>query len=479
MSTALGSLRLRSCLALGLALGFGCRPDGTPTAEQQDLVTVFGGDAGQACTYVSSQSQPYVVGWDEIKLNDLQRAIGHGPPVVVRFEGCKLELLTGCAVTGGRYRFSRATMTKPQLVELRSAAEAVAQFQIGGLGLEAFFDTYAGLMVTRALGGTWEVSGREDFYTDEFSGPRCSGATHVVHAVDVGAYRVEGTQGKAGGAKVEAAVGGAKAGAGGSGSSSRAELSHKGDPEQCGMSGWGESPVDDCGTPLRLTLRSIRPASERNAVCPYGMRHVSGGRLGELPLLEFCLDATEVTAAAYGECVDAGACDAPPRSRFGTSRDAGKQQHPVTDVSWYDATRYCEHVGKRLPTVEEWEWAARGREEERTYPWGAMPPTSDLACWSRAYGKLGTCPVGEHSLGQSRDGLLDLAGNVSEWTASPFEGNERRRVVMGGSWRDEAPAQLQAKTRHGHKARDEGDADLGFRCAAAVRPIELGPGREI
>jgi len=414
-----------------------------------------------------------VVGWDEIKLNDLQRSIGQGGPVVVRLDGCQLELLMGCSARGGRYRFSRATMTKPQVVELRSAAEAVVEFQIGGIGLESYFDRFDRLLVTRALGGTWEVIDREDFFDDEFGGSRCQGATHVLHAVDVGAYRVQGTQAKAGGAKLTAGAAGAKAGVGGGGSSSRTELAHKGEPEQCGMSGWGNQPIDDCSTPLRLTLRGIRPAAERDSVCPYEMQYVAGGRLGEFPLLEFCIDQTEVTAEAYAACVDAGACDAPSRSRFGTWREAGKERHPVTDVSWYDATRYCEHAGKRLPTAEEWEWAARGRDEARPFPWGTMAPTSDLACWNRADAELGTCAAGEHPLGQSRDGVLDLAGNVAEWTASPWEGSERRRVVMGGSWRDEVSAKLQASTRNGHKARNEGNGDLGFRCAAAVRPFEL------
>lgn len=476
MSTSSGSPRGGSILMLGLALlaTAGCRPDKAPTSAEQELVTVFGGDPGQACKYVSSQSQPYVVGWDEIKLNDLQRAIGQNRPVAVRLEGCTLELLMGCMPSGGRYEFARATMTKPQVVELRSAAEAVVEFQIGGMGLESYFDRFDRLLVTRALGGTWEVVERDDFFDDEFASPRCQGATHVVHAIDVGAYRVQGTQAKAGGAKLEAGAAGAKAAVGGGGSSARTELTHKGEPDQCGMGGWGNQPIDDCSTPLRLTLRSIRPAAERDSVCPYGMQHVAGGRLGELGLLEFCIDATEVTAAAYAECVDAGTCDAPSRSRFGTWREAGKERHPVTDVTWYDATRYCEHAGKRLPTAEEWEWAARGRDEERPFPWGTMSPTSDLACWNRADAGLGTCPTGEHPLGQSRDGVLDLSGNVAEWTASAFEGNERRRVVMGGSWRDELAARLAASTRSGLKARGDGNGDLGFRCAAAVRPIELG-----
>jgi len=87
--------------------------------------------------------------------------------------------------------------------------------------------------------------------------------------------------------------------------------------------------------------------------------------------------------------------------------------------------------------------------------------------------------VGERPLGKARDGVVDLAGNVAEWTAPPFEGNERRRVVMGGSWRDEDGARLKAAERRGHKARKGGNGDLGFRCAAAVRPLELGGGRTI
>ncbi|MCB9715873.1 MAG: SUMF1/EgtB/PvdO family nonheme iron enzyme [Myxococcales bacterium] len=475
MARALG-LRLGSAVLL---LGLGCRPDPSPQEHADELVAIFGGDRGQACKYVSSLSRPYVVGWDELKLNDLQRAIDTGRPLAVRFEGCELEPLLGCTAATGRYGFSAATMTKPQTIELRSAAEAFTRFQLGGVGLEAHFDTYNALEVTRALGGTWEVGEHGDFFADEFQGSRCAGATHVVHAIDVGAYRVNGLTGAGGGGSAQGGVAGAQAGAGGEATQSRAELSHKGNPEVCGQSGWGNIPATDCKTPLRLTLHPIRPAAERESLCPYGMQHIAGGRLGELSLLDFCLDTTEVTVAAYRECVEAGRCETPPRSRYGTWRDPDAQQHPVTDVSWYDATTYCEWAGRRLPTVEEWEWAARGRDEARPFPWGTRPPTSDLTCWRREDGKLGTCVAGERPLGPSRDGVLDLAGNVREWTDTPFEGRRSKRAVMGGSWRDSDPAALRVDRRQGLRARDGGDGDLGFRCAAAVRPVEIGDGVEI
>jgi hypothetical protein len=479
MSPSLASSGARLVALLVSGLGLGCRPRAADATDPQELVTAFGGDRGQACTYVSSLSRPYVVGWDELKLNDLQRAIDTGTPLAVRFEGCKLELLPGCAAPGGSYRFSPATMTKPQVVVLHDSNQAITELQIGGMGLEAHFDSYRALEVTRALGGTWDLEERRDVFDDELPGSRCAGATHVVQAIDVGAYRIDGAQGKAGGAKASGGVAGAKAGVGGSGSTSSVELSRKGDPHACESIRWNRAPVPECNTPLRLTLEPVRSAVERDSVCPYGMQHVTGGRLLALDLLEFCLDETEVTAEAYAKCVAAGACDAPSRSRFGTWREPGKERHPVTDVTWYDATRYCEHAGKRLPTAEEWEWAARGRDEERPFPWGTMAPTSDLACWNRADAGLGTCATGEHPLGRSREGVLDLAGNVAEWTASPLPDNDRRRVVMGGSWRDETAGDLHTTRRAGPRARDEGNGDVGFRCAAAVRPIVLGRGREI
>ncbi|MFO0604998.1 MAG: bifunctional serine/threonine-protein kinase/formylglycine-generating enzyme family protein [Polyangiales bacterium] len=231
----------------------------------------------------------------------------------------------------------------------------------------------------------------------------------------------------------------------------------------------------------------------------------------------FCIDRTEVTVRAYRACVDAGGCEAP--TAHGTTAgqwqvfcnwgNAGAEDHPVNCVTQPQAERFCawryrdRAGGGHLPTEDEWEFAARGTAG-RKYPWGDAPepsPQNSNLCgsecvayartlghtftgisgWTDAWG--GTAPVADlPRAGDTPEGLIGMAGNVWEWTRTPwgryttrgngateYVGVDRTlRVDRGGGWGDGDPS--FARAAH----RNRGDStfrfgDVGFRCVAEGR----------
>jgi formylglycine-generating enzyme required for sulfatase activity/Holliday junction resolvase-like predicted endonuclease len=165
---------------------------------------------------------------------------------------------------------------------------------------------------------------------------------------------------------------------------------------------------------------------------------IMGGELG-LPLQVariaqgFFIARTPVTNSQYARFV-AKTGHAPPRHWEGKTPPKQIARHPVTYVSWDDATAYAKRAGGRLPTEQEWEKAARGTDG-REYPWGEW---AEDYCNSMEAGTSGTTPVGQYSpQGDSPYGCADMAGNVWEWTASEYKPGSGERVVRGGSWDDD------------------------------------------
>lgn len=152
------------------------------------------------------------------------------------------------------------------------------------------------------------------------------------------------------------------------------------------------------------------------------------GELDERPLHRvtvdtFLLDKTEVTNAAYAECVKAKVCRAPDSLEGsplvgGQPRAFHAAEHPAVGVSWDDAKAYCAWKGKRLPREAEWERAARG-DDGRRYAWGNQEP--DPKQHGAFGGRAVTAPVGSFPEGAGPYGHLDLAGNAWEWMEDAYD----------------------------------------------------------
>lgn len=198
------------------------------------------------------------------------------------------------------------------------------------------------------------------------------------------------------------------------------------------------------------------------------MIHVPGGVMRGIVVPPTCMDVTEVTVRDYGGCVSAGACTAPhPISRrFCNWGYDNRRSHPVNCVDWNQAVAYCQSLRKRLPTEWEWEWAARGRRGARVYPWGDDAPSCNVAVMNesgRGCERHRTWQVGSKSpMGDSVDGIKDLAGNVWEWTASSEEGFP---VMRGGGWTIYHREYLKVRSRYWSPA-SYSDVAGGFRCVA-------------
>jgi formylglycine-generating enzyme required for sulfatase activity len=181
----------------------------------------------------------------------------------------------------------------------------------------------------------------------------------------------------------------------------------------------------------------------------------------------FAIDPELVTVRDYRACVAARRCsadglDGPGPCNWGAP---GREAHPMNCVDWNEADIYCRWIGRRLPTEEEWEYAARG-PTGRLFPWGSEAPDETRAC----FGRDATCEAGAHPAGRTPEGVADLAGNVWEWTSSPYCGYATpgcasvERVVRGNSFRAREPARLRASQRSGHVITSR-ETFLGFRCA--------------
>lgn len=221
---------------------------------------------------------------------------------------------------------------------------------------------------------------------------------------------------------------------------------------------------------------------------PQGMVSIAGGEFmmgrddaseyekpeHKVTVAPFLIDKHEVTNEQYAEFVRLTNRTAPQHWEEGKYPD-GEANFPVTNVSWFDARDYCQWRNKRLPTEQEWEFAARGGQEKLLYPYGNewKPQYSSASPSLQQLGKLST--VGSYPDGASPFKVFDMAGNVAEWTATeyrPYPGSTAKpdngnMIIRGGSFQNLPSQQTTTDRRFNLPARTFDY--IGFRCARDAR----------
>ena len=181
-------------------------------------------------------------------------------------------------------------------------------------------------------------------------------------------------------------------------------------------------------------------------------------------LPEFQIARYPVSNQQYQIFLSANSQYPAPPSWNGREAPLGKPHHPMVDISLKDALAFCEWLGQRLPTVEEWEKAARG-EDGRTFPWGEDWEVGKYCnTWENQIG--GTTPVAHFETGKSPYDVWDMVGNVWEWTASEHQG-PFMHILKGGSWRSFGKFAVRV-AQSDYLTIDDRRDDLGFRCARSI-----------
>ncbi|PRP93655.1 Serine/threonine-protein kinase pkn1 [Enhygromyxa salina] len=446
----------------------------------------------QRCATTPDNDDPLLVEWPSTQRSALEAELSRSESlIVVRYTGCEMEVLRGCEV-GGSYRWTEVSAKHDEL-EIRSAREVWAKIPLAAAKLVAAVEQYGALHLDMQLIG--QYTGASVAPTrDLLQGRRCEEATHVVGSLMVGAFELTSSTG----ASFEAGAEVQGAGAGVGASRHDGYYSSDGNPESCrsGRSYSSYAPSEDCQSLLQIELLEI-PASEPEAqgTCPDDMAliEVAGAQA-------FCLDRYEVTVRDYADCAATHTCSEAPATvdwpgiddedheRFDElcNQDrSSRRHHPVNCLTWDQAASYCRAQDKRLPTSAEWRLAARGGEQNRTFPWGEDSPSPKHvnACgkecrkafdqlgslFERNDGFVGTAPVGSYADGIGRWGLADMGGNVWEWSAD--EGYDREILIFGGSALTESREELESERASQVNAATR-RFDLGMRCASDSTPLE-------
>jgi len=256
----------------------------------------------------------------------------------------------------------------------------------------------------------------------------------------------------------------------------------------------------------QLVAQSKEELEQRMALVPAGSVAITqtlaaqaGDAENEIAVEPFLLDVHTVTNARFQKFVDAGGYDAlecwpeeiwphlielkdltgmpGPRFWHNGRHDQRLTDHPVVGVSWYEAQAYALWIGQRLPTEAEWQMAASWHLNSssdllRRFPWGDALNSERCNLWASR--RNGTVPVDQYPNGAAPNHVLQLVGNVWEWTDTEYQvvddenrpvvGEMPMHVVRGGAFDTYFESQATSSFRTGQLALSRYH-NTGFRCA--------------
>lgn len=189
----------------------------------------------------------------------------------------------------------------------------------------------------------------------------------------------------------------------------------------------------------------------------------------EIYLKNYYIDRLEVTNSKYAKYMKA---TGKPTPKYWDSSRFNKPDQPVVGVDFQEAVEYCLWAGKRLPNEAEWEKAARG-EDSRKFPWGNEPDPTRANMLGLKDQHRYTSSVGSYPQSKSPYGVMDMAGNVWEWTSTwyqPYPNSKHKnemfgqtfKVLRGGSWNSNMD--LARTAIRGKAFPKQQQKYIGFRC---------------
>ncbi|MBQ9817280.1 MAG: protein kinase [Proteobacteria bacterium] len=218
--------------------------------------------------------------------------------------------------------------------------------------------------------------------------------------------------------------------------------------------------VDDVSS---LPLREIATETGRMTVIAPARHWISTEKRDELhqvELGEFAIDQVEVSYYQYSRCVDSGKC--PPVANIPDDIN-----EPVTGIGYGSAEAFCQFAGKTLPSEEQWEAAARfgGENNGITY---VNVSCENIHFGASSHGECkGKSPKGPESVfARTQSGnpghILNMLGNVREWTSTADKKSPQKYITKGGSWQsDRQDINISGRVL---ASANTGEEDLGFRC---------------